>query len=279
MQLACSFILGLLFQTIFIQSSTSMTTIKKILETMGVVLFLTVAIPYSSPLNAQSPTSKKEIVIDIAHGQKFYNDPTDMAGKDSSFIERVKYMTGEVKKNANKLNAEVKFQKKNFTPDALAKCDLLFIHIPSSQYNAEEVKSIQQYIQNGGSLFIVMEADYWSTLAQANVNDIVSPFGIEFKSDNPDTKTSGGYSKPSKVTDKRFIIPYHGARIVEGGTPFCYNKTTEEHPFGIFKELKKGGKIIAMGDGMVSLYMTSWEGVNNYQCSEFMNEAFAWLLK
>ena len=25
-----------------------------------------------------------------------------------------------------------------------------------------------------------------------------------------------------------------------------------------------------MGDGMVSLYMTSWEGVQDYQCQEFM---------
>jgi len=42
--------------------------------------------------------------------------------------------------------------------------------------------------------------------------------------------------------------------------------------------LKKGGKIIVMGDGMVSLYMTGWKGVNDYQCSEFMHDAFKWLL-
>jgi predicted RNA-binding protein with PUA-like domain len=39
-----------------------------------------------------------------------------------------------------------------------------------------------------------------------------------------------------------------------------------------------GGKIIAMGDGMPSLYMTSWEGVNNYQCATFMHDVIAWLL-
>lgn len=26
------------------------------------------------------------------------------------------------------------------------------------------------------------------------------------------------------------------------------------------------------------LYMTSWQGVNDYQCSEFMNDVFKWLL-
>jgi hypothetical protein len=34
-----------------------------------------------------------------------------------------------------------------------------------------------------------------------------------------------------------------------------------------------------MGDGMVSLYMNSWEGVNDYQCAPFMQDVLAWLLK
>jgi hypothetical protein len=33
-----------------------------------------------------------------------------------------------------------------------------------------------------------------------------------------------------------------------------------------------------MGDGMVSLYMTSWKGVNDFECGEFMHDVFKWLL-
>jgi hypothetical protein len=44
-------------------------------------------------------------------------------------------------------------------------------------------------------------------------------------------------------------------------------------------QVKNGGRIIVMGDGMVSLYMTGWEGVQDYQCQEFMQAAFRWLLK
>ncbi len=62
---------------------------------------------------------------------------------------------------------------------------------------------------------------------------------------------------------------------MEGGSSFCYSNQPIEHPFGVYKKLDKGGKIIAMGDGMVSLYMTSWEGVSNYQCSQFMEQAIA----
>ena len=53
----------------------------------------------------------------------------------------------------------------------------------------------------------------------------------------------------------------------------------DANPFGVFKEVANGGKIIVMGDGMVSLYMTSWEGVQDYQCQEFMQDVFRWLLK
>ncbi|HVF98083.1 MAG TPA: hypothetical protein VM871_12205 [Flavisolibacter sp.] len=248
--------------------------------TKAIIAFLTVImILQVSASLAQASKAKKRILVDIAHGQRFYNDPAAMSGKDSGVVERIKYMTGELAKTAASLGAEMDFQKGKITPDALAKCDLLFIHMPSSKYDAEEVGAIQKYLQKGGSLFIVMEVDYWATLAQANVNDIVEPFGIVYKSDNPDGKSSGGYADAGAVAAKRIRIPYHGARIVEGGTPFCFSNQTKEYPFGIYKEVGNSGKIIAMGEGMVSLYMTSWEGVTDYQCSEFMHDAFAWLLK
>ncbi|HZH95821.1 MAG TPA: hypothetical protein VEY06_08055 [Flavisolibacter sp.] len=240
------------------------------------ILFQTV-FTYSS--SSQTSNHKKQILVDIVHGQKFYNDPDEMNGKDSGFVQRIKYMTGELAKNAAELNAEVGFQKGKISQEALANCDLLFIHMPSSKYDAGEVQAIQQYLKKGGSMFIVMEVDYWSTLEKANVNDIVQPFGVIYKTDNPDGKSSGGYTEAGAIAAKRFSIPYHGARIVEGGTPFCFSNQTKENPFGIYKKLEGGGKIIAMGDGMVSLYMTSWEGVNNYQCSEFMHDVLAWLLK
>jgi hypothetical protein len=66
---------------------------------------------------------------------------------------------------------------------------------------------------------------------------------------------------------------------VEGGTPFAYSNAPDESPFGVFVETNGGGKVVAMGEGMVSRYMTSWQGVNDYQCAEFMNDVIGWLLK
>ncbi|HEX5172419.1 MAG TPA: hypothetical protein VFW11_24755 [Cyclobacteriaceae bacterium] len=226
----------------------------------------------------EASAQKKKILVDVAHGQKFYSDPADMLSTELVPTDRLKYMVGELTRNGANQNAEISFLKTLITTDGLAKCDLLFIHVPGAKYSADECAAIRKFIEKGGSLFIVMEEDYWATLTQVNVNDIVTPFGITFTTDNPD-QSSGGHSEPGNVTKKKYLIPSHGARIVEGGTPFAYGGKSEASPIGVFAEIKGGGKVIAMGEGMVSLYMTSWQGVTGYQCAEFMDEVIGWLLK
>jgi hypothetical protein len=220
---------------------------------------------------------KKKILVDVSHGQKFYSDPADKISTELVPTDRLKYMTGELTRNATAHNAELAYLKTPISPGALAKCDLLFIHVPFTKYSADECKAIQQYVEKGGSLFIVMEEDYWATLAQVNVNDVVQPFGIAFSSDSPD-KSVGGHSEPGKITKQKYSIPYHGARKIEGGTPFAYSNESLL-PFGVFAEVKGGGKVIAMGEGMVSLYMTSWQEVTDYQCAGFMDDVIGWLLR
>lgn len=228
--------------------------------------------------NAIAQGNSKKILIDVAHGQKFWNDPNDMNGMDPNLVDRVKYMTSEITKNAKSLNASIGYLKSKIKPADLADCDLLFIHIPSSNYEAAEVSAINNFLKKGGSLFLATDVDYWATLDQTGINNIVTPLGITFAGDSPDT-LSGGYTKPSPITDKKLKVTFHGGRIVKGGTPFCFTNQSDTYPFGTFTRLSGGGKIVAMGDGMTSLYMTSWKDVNDYQCSEFMHEVFAWLLK
>lgn len=225
-----------------------------------------------------TPSQKKKLLVDVAHGQKFYSDPADKISTQLVPAERLQYMTGELDKNAAAHSADLVYLKTPITAEALSNSDLLFIHVPSAKYSADECNAIREYVGKGGSLLIVVEEDYWATLAQSNVNNIVSPFGITFLSDNPD-KSSGGHSVPGKVTKKRYPVPFHGARKVEGGTPFAYSNASTENPFGVFTELPGGGKVIAMGEGMTSLYMTSWQGVTDYQCAAFMEDMIGWLLE
>jgi hypothetical protein len=243
------------------------------MKQLASALFVLVFICQAGGLLAQ-----KKILVDVGHGQKFYSDPADKISTDLVPTDRLTYMTGELTKNATTNNATIGYIKA-ITKDALSKCDLVFIHSPGSKYSADEVAAVKQYLEKGGSLFIVMEEDYWSTLDQVNVNDIIRPFGITFKSDSPD-KSVGGHSVAGKITKTKYSIPSHGLRIVEGGTGFAYsNESSDRDPFGVFAETKGGGKIVAMGEGMVSLYMTSWQNVNNYQCAPFMQEVVEWLLK
>ena len=229
--------------------------------------------------NAQTPApAKHRICVDVAHQQRFWNDPADMAGMDARVIDRVKYMTGELVKTATAVGASVSYVKKEIGPKDLEGCNLLFIHIPSAKYTPGEVGAVSTFIGSGGSLFLVMDQNMWSTLEQTNVNDLIRPFGIQFGAESPDA-LPGGHTKAGLITEARLKISYHGARAVTGGTPFSFNDRSDADPFGTFMEVKNGGKIIVMGDGMVSLYMTSWEGVQDYQCQEFMQAVFRWLLK
>jgi hypothetical protein len=217
------------------------------------------------------------ILIDIAHKQIFWNDPERMKGAEKSRVDRVTYMTSEIKKSAASVHAGIGYLTEEINHENLKKCDLLFIHIPSARYKPAEIKAIVDYLKNGGSLFLAMDVDYWSTIRQTSVNEIIEPFGIKFGQQSPDT-VSGGHTKAGIITDKPLKITFSDGRIITGGTPFCFSDQSEEYPFGVYRELEGGGKIIVMGDGMVSLYMTGWKGVNDYQCSDFMNDVFKWLL-
>jgi hypothetical protein len=245
----------------------------------GMMLTLLLGLLAGVSADAQTPTmATPRICVDVAHKQRFWNDPAEMAGMDAKVIDRVKYMTGELAKTATAVGASLSYVKKEIGPKDLEGCGLLFIHIPSAKYTPGEVSAVSKFIGSGGSLFLVMDQNMWSTLEQTNVNDLVRSFGIQFGEESPDS-LPGGHTRPGLITETRLKISYHGARTVTGGTPFSFNDRSDAHPFGTFVEVKNGGKIIAMGDGMVSLYMTSWEGVQDYQCQEFMQAAFRWLLK
>ena len=192
-----------------------------------------------------------------------------MPGVDTNMVGQGEIHDRRICKDRDCCRRELFYLKNEVTSKGLEGCDLLFIHIPSAKYTPGEVGAISKYIAGRGSLFLVMDQDMWSTLEQTNVNDVIRSFGIQFGGESPDP-LAGGHTKAGLITDNSLKISYHGARTVTGGTPFCFNDRSDAYPFGTFIEVKNGGKIIVMGDGMVSLYMTSWEGFQDYQCQEFM---------
>ena len=227
-------------------------------------------------LSAQSIKSKYSIHVDIAHGQTFWNDPATMmkgAGQDSTVARE---LTNQLSETASSLDASVDFLKSEITSKGLTSTDLLFIHMPSAQYSSDEVVAVERYVRQGGSLFLVLDVDSWSTLEQTNVNDIIKPFDIQFGQDSSDS-LSGGYTTPSAVIPEKISVIYHGGRLLEGGTAFCFNQQSNE-AFGAYKVVGDGGRVIVMSDGMASLYMTEWQE-EIYPTQQFMTEVVRWLLK
>src|SRR6478752_7304569 len=77
---------------------------------------------------------EKKILMDVAHGQKFYSDPADKISTELVPTQRLEYMTGELSKNASSHGATIAYLKTGITTEALAKADLLFIHVPAVKY-------------------------------------------------------------------------------------------------------------------------------------------------
>jgi hypothetical protein len=66
-------------------------------------------------------SAQKKVLVDVAHGQKFYSDPADMISTELVPTDRLKYMTGELTRNGAAHNAEIAYLKTSITPDALLK--------------------------------------------------------------------------------------------------------------------------------------------------------------
>lgn len=245
----------------------------KIITTTLFILMISMNVAISQ----QMDMPENIIAVDVAHNPIFWGDPNQTEQFDENRANRVQYLSSQLQANANTIGAEQYFLHDEITPEDLEMSDLLFIHVPSSRYTKNEVDAIHEFIRTGGSLFLAFDVDGWATLEQTNLNDLISPFGIKFGADSPDTEV-GASTRSGKITSEAVKIPYHGGRIVEGGTPFAFTTGPEEVPFAVFAELAGGGKIVVMGDAMAPLYMNSWQGVDDYQTEAFMGAVIQWLV-
>lgn len=221
---------------------------------------------------------EKVVYMDLAHGQRMWNDPkepiADIGFPDST---RIEYMNEALSKSLKVHNAKLEFLKTEIDYKRLKKGDLLILHVPSQPYSSKEVTDIKKYVREGGTLLLIMEADYWTDLKRTNVNEIIADYGIQYGTQSRDT-LAGGYTKKSSIIADSLKVTYQLGRSVQGGEPFAFNVQTDE-AFGVYKDLNNGGRLVVLGDAMCSLYMTEWRGVTDYQCEEFMNGIIKWLFE
>lgn len=153
---------------------------------------------------------------------------------------------------------------------------------------ATEIKSIVNFVKNGGRLIFFTDEDRRVNIEAFGANQIVRPFGMEFGNDLPMTRNTGAISFIGEFISGKYELPYSGSRELKGGIPLSVMNAEGAHLHGAYVKLENGGKLAAFGETMVGLFIGGveftmpdgnsivWKGKDNKQ---FMKELIAWMVE
>ena len=236
--------------------------------TLLVTVFALSLLP-ADALRAQAGTAR--LVFDQAHGEQ---PPPQM--------EAV----------AKKLGLQVQTSAEAITPKVLEGARILYLRAPSKPFTAAEAEAIVAFVNDGGSLLLVLDEERRQSLEATGVNNFISPFGMKLTPDTEYLHNTGGVAKAGDINKADREVPYSGGRAVDGGTAFAYQLDKDgkpAQPFGAYKRVDNGGRIIVLGEGMASLFLgdpsaVRLTGDRNGQTTYwgkdsaiFMEEVLAWL--
>jgi hypothetical protein len=193
---------------------------------------------------------------------------------------------------ASKLGLDVQTSAEKITPGVLEGARILYLRAPSKEFTADETEAIVAFVKSGGSLLLVLDEERRQSLQKTGVNNLISPFGMRLTPDTEYMHNAGAIAKAGEINKADREVPFSGGRAVEGGTAFAFQLDREgkpSQPFGAYKRLENGGRIVVLGEGMASLFMGDAEGVRlsgslnaataywGKDSATFMEEVLAWL--
>ena len=195
---------------------------------------------------------------------------------------------------AAKLNLELVTVKDPISSATTHGTRLLYLRAPSKTFVPEERDAIVNFVNHGGSLLVVLDEEKRQSLAITGINDFLEPFGLRYTLDTPYVPNPGAIAKAGEINRADREIPYDGGRSVEGGTPFAFQLDKDGNPaqpYGAWKKVDGGGRIIVLAEGMASLFLGSPNGkrlaaVNDNAGPDlywgkdsaiFMEEVLSWL--
>ncbi|WP_457741934.1 DUF4350 domain-containing protein [Thermococcus sp.] len=118
-----------------------------------------------SPSNVTNVTIHiTRVLIDASHGQYYINKYGIENLK--SYIE-------------NELGWEVNVSYVPLTQDVLKNYDIVILTNPKSDLSEAEIQALQQFVENGGGLFVA--GDWYKYVNAKSLNALVKKFGIEFE--------------------------------------------------------------------------------------------------
>jgi len=142
----------------------------------------------------------------------------------------------------------------------IANIDVLIIISPlsittSGNLTSTERTAIVNFGKNGGKVILFSDKDRPVNDAAFGGNDIIKPFGMSFGGDLPLPGNIGAISFVGEVIKGRYELPYSGGRKIKGGIPLSVVNTEGGYVHGAYTELDNGGKIAALGETIVGLFM------------------------
>jgi hypothetical protein len=193
---------------------------------------------------------------------------------------------------AKKLGLEIQTSAEPITDAALKGARILYLRAPSQRFTDAEAAAIVAFVKGGGSLLLVLDEERRQSLEKTGVNSFMSPFGMKLTPDTEYLHNNGAVAKAGEINKADRQVPFSGGRAVEGGTPFAYQLDKDGkpwHPYGAYKRIDTGGRIIVLGEGMASLFLGDPNGVRlsgdqtnitpywGKDSSIFMEEVLTWL--
>jgi len=101
-------------------------------------------------------------------------------------------------------------------------------------------------------------------LEKTGVNNLLTPFGMRLTPDTEYLHNCGGIAKAGEINKADRELPFSGGRAVEGGTAFAFQLDKDgkpAKPFGAYKRFNDKARVVALGEGMASLFLGVPNGV------------------
>ena len=195
---------------------------------------------------------------------------------------------------AKKLGLEIQTSAQPINTESLKGVRILYLRAPSKEFTSAETEAIVAFVKGGGSLLLVLDEERRQSLEKTGVNNLITPFGMRLTPDTEYLHNCGGIAKAGEINKADRELPFSGGRAVEGGTAFAFQldkNGAPAQPFGAYKRLDNGARIVALGEGMASLFLGAPNGVRltgvpndptrttywGKDSSIFMEELLMWL--
>jgi hypothetical protein len=191
----------------------------------------------------QEPAAGRKLYFDRAHGEFAPPDP--------------------LKRIATKLRLELVNGDAPISASTLEGARVLYLRAPSKKFADSEKEAIVSFVKGGGSLLLVLDEEKRQSLATTGVNDFLAPFDMRLTPDTPYIPNVGAIAKAGEINAADREIPYDGGRSVEGGTPFAFQLDRNGNlaqPYGAWKKVEGGGRVVVLAEGMASLFLGSPRG-------------------